>query len=78
MSWEKFTKHYLSIDELDFALDISRIDFSDDFLSEMEPKIQSAFLAMTELEAGAIANPDEGVWLVITGYATPPSLLSPS
>jgi glucose-6-phosphate isomerase len=46
MSWEKFTKHYLSIDALDFALDISRVDFSDDFLSEMEPKIQSAFLAM--------------------------------
>ena len=43
MSWKKFTKHYLSIDELDFALDISRIDFNDDFLSEMEPKIQSAF-----------------------------------
>ena len=60
MSWEKFTKHYLSIDELDFALDISRIDFSDDFLSEMEPKMQSAFLAMADLEAGAIANPDEG------------------
>ena len=60
MSWENFTKHYLNIDELDFALDISRIDFGDDFLSEMEPKMQSAFLAMDDLEAGAIANPDEG------------------
>ena len=60
MSWENFTKHYLNIDELDFALDISRIDFGDDFLSEMEPKMQSAFLAMADLEAGAIANPDEG------------------
>ena len=60
MSWENFTKHYLNIDELDFALDISRIDFDDDFLSEMEPKMQSAFLAMADLEAGAIANPDEG------------------
>jgi glucose-6-phosphate isomerase len=60
MSWKKFTQHYLSIDELDFALDISRIDFGDDFLAEMEPKIQSAFEAMQELEAGAIANPDEG------------------
>ena len=48
MSWENFTKHYLNIDELDFALDISRIDFDDDFLSEMEPKIQSAFLAMAD------------------------------
>ena len=79
MSWEKFTKHYLSIDELDFALDISRINFSDDFLSEMEPKIQSAFLAMTELEAGAIANPDEGrmvghYWLRNPALAPQPEL----
>jgi glucose-6-phosphate isomerase len=79
MSWEKFTKHYLSIDELNFALDISRIDFSDDFLSKMEPKMQSAFLAMTELEAGAIANPDEGrmvghYWLRNAALAPQPEL----
>ncbi|MGB0335332.1 MAG: glucose-6-phosphate isomerase [Opitutales bacterium] len=60
MNWQKFTKHYLSIDELDFALDISRIDFSEGFLTEMEPRMQSAYTAMAELEAGAIANPDEG------------------
>ena len=59
MSWEKFTQHYLSLPELSFALDISRIDFGDDFLAEMEPKMQAAFSAMDELEAGAIANPDE-------------------
>ena len=60
MSWEKFTKHYLSLDELEFALDISRVDFGDSFLAEMEPQMQAAFTAMTELEAGSIANPDEG------------------
>ena len=70
MSWENFTKHYLNIDELDFALDISRIDFGDDFLSEMEPKMQSAFLAMADLEAGAIANPDEGRMVGHYGFAT--------
>jgi glucose-6-phosphate isomerase len=59
MSWEKFTKHYLSLPELDFALDISRIDFGDGFLDEMEPKMQAAYKAMAKLEAGAIANPDE-------------------
>lgn len=79
MSWERFTKHYLSIDELDFALDISRIDFGDNFLSEMEPKIQSAFTAMDELEAGAIANPDEGrmvghYWLRNAALAPQPEL----
>lgn len=60
MSWERFSKHYLSLPEIDFALDISRIDFDDAFLSEMEPRIQAAYAAMSELEAGAIANPDEG------------------
>jgi glucose-6-phosphate isomerase len=60
MSWERFKKHYLNINELDFALDVSRIDFGDDFLAEMEPRIQAAFTAMQELEAGAISNPDEG------------------
>lgn len=79
MSWEKFTKHYLSIEELDFALDISRVDFGDDFLEEMEPKMQSAFTAMSELEAGAIANPDEGrmvghYWLRNAKLAPQPEL----
>ena len=79
MSWEKFTKHYLSIDELDFALDISRIDFGDDFLAEMEPKMQSAFQSMADLEAGAIANPDEGrmvghYWLRNSALAPEPEL----
>lgn len=79
MSWKKFTKHYLSIDELDFALDISRIDFGDDFLAEMEPRMQSAFSAMDALEGGAIANPDEGrmvghYWLRNAQLAPKPEL----
>jgi glucose-6-phosphate isomerase len=79
MSWERFTQHYLSIDALDFALDISRIDFGDDFLAKMEPKIQSAFSAMAELEAGAISNPDEGrmvghYWLRNAALAPQPEL----
>ena len=79
MNWQKFTKHYLSIDELDFALDISRIDFSEGFLTEMEPRMQSAYTAMAELEAGAIANPDEGrmvghYWLRNAELAPTPAL----
>jgi len=81
MSWEKFTKHYLSLPELDFALDISRIDFGGDFLAEMEPKMQEAFKAMAELEAGAIANPDENrmvghYWLRDAALAPEPELSS--
>jgi glucose-6-phosphate isomerase len=60
MSWDRFKQYYLNINELDFALDISRIDFDESFLAEMEPRIQAAFTAMQELEDGAISNPDEG------------------
>jgi glucose-6-phosphate isomerase len=81
MSWERFTKHYLSLPELNFALDVSRIDFGDAFLAEMEPKIQAACEAMRELERGAIANPDEGrmvghYWLRNPALAPQPELTS--
>src|ERR1041385_575181 len=33
--------------------------FPDEFFGQMQPKIEKAFAAMRELEAGAIANPDE-------------------
>lgn len=59
MSWERFKHGYLYINELGFGIDISRVDFNPSFLDQMEPKIQAAYAAMQELEAGAIANPDE-------------------
>ena len=59
MSWERFKQRYLHIDALNFGIDISRIDFDDAFLETMEPKMQAAYRAMHDLEAGAIANPDE-------------------
>lgn len=59
MSWERFKQFYLNIDILRFGIDISRVDFNDSFLDEMEPKIQAAYTAMQKLEAGSIANPDE-------------------
>lgn len=79
MSWKKFTQHYLSLPELDFALDISRIDFGDDYLGDMELRMQAAFQAMSELEAGAIANPDEKrmvghYWLRNSALAPQPEL----
>src|SRR5438128_5764189 len=33
--------------------------FPADFFEKMQPRIEKAFAAMRELEAGAIANPDE-------------------
>jgi glucose-6-phosphate isomerase len=57
--WERFQKHFLRYSDLDFSIDISRMRFADDFFERMRPRIDRAFVAMAELEKGAIANPDE-------------------
>src|SRR5213078_4534566 len=57
--WQRFQQYFLYYRDLDFSLDISRMKFPDDFFEKMQPKIGKAFAAMRELEAGAIANPDE-------------------
>src|SRR5205807_9316597 len=57
--WQRFQQYFLRYDDLDFAIDISRMKFTDDFFDKMRPKIDKAFAAMRDLEAGGIANPDE-------------------
>jgi glucose-6-phosphate isomerase len=57
--WQRFQRHFLHYDDIDFSLDISRMRFGDEFLDEMRPQVEKAFAAMDELESGAIANPDE-------------------
>ena len=57
--WERFQHYYREYPAVGLALDFSRMDFTDDFLSRMEQPMQRAFAAMDELEKGAIANPDE-------------------
>jgi glucose-6-phosphate isomerase len=57
--WQRFQQYFLYYRDLDFSLDISRMNFSEDFFEKMQPKIEKAFAAMRELEAGAIANPTE-------------------
>ena len=57
--WERFKKYYSVYPSIGLALDISRMNFADDFLETMEPRMQTAFAAMAALEKGAIANPDE-------------------
>ena len=57
--WQRF-QNYLIVDErTGISLDVSRMRFADDYLPRMEGAAQKAFAAMRELEAGAIANPDE-------------------
>src|SRR5438552_15095312 len=57
--WPRFQKYFLRYDDLGFSIDISRMRFADDFFPRMDALVQEAFAAMRELEAGAIANPDE-------------------
>src|SRR5437667_2283706 len=57
--WQRFHRYLLYYRDLDFSIDISRMKFPEDFFEKMQPKIEKAFTAMRELEAGAIANPTE-------------------
>jgi len=57
--WERFKSTSFFDAQLSFSLDISRVDFPDSFLSDFEPKLQSAYAFMDGLERGDIANPDE-------------------
>lgn len=57
--WQRFRENLCFCPDLGLMLDISRMNFSDGFLAEMEPRMQQAFAEMEALEKGAIANPDE-------------------
>lgn len=57
--WERYNKHLCKCAKVGMSLDISRMDFDDDFFKQMKPAMDQAYQAMEELESGAIANPDE-------------------
>src|SRR5438876_12340493 len=57
--WQLFQQYFLRYPDLGFSIDISRMKFPDDFFEKMRLRVDKAFAAMRELEAGAIANPDE-------------------
>ncbi|XAR62093.1 Glucose-6-phosphate isomerase [Bertholletia excelsa] len=58
--WRRYVQWLYQHKELGLYLDVSRMGFTDEFVEDMEPKLQAAFRAMEELDKGAIANPDEG------------------
>src|SRR5713101_8325803 len=77
--WQRFQQYFLYYRDLGFSIDISRMKFPDDFFERMQPKIDKAFAAMRELEAGGIANPDEKrmvghYWLRSPSLAPTPEL----
>ncbi len=77
--WLRYKKYYTEFSSLGLAMDLSRMNFGDDYFHKMEPAIQTAFREMDALEAGAIANPDEGrmvghYWLRNPELAPEPAL----
>lgn len=57
--WHRFQTHYSEYPGLGLAVDLSRMNFGEEFFPQMEPRLQAALAEMKALEAGAIANPDE-------------------
>lgn len=57
--WQRFSQWYRFYPEIGLRLDISRMRFDDAFITALTPKLKAALAEMGELEAGAIANPDE-------------------
>lgn len=57
--WQQFRERLIFDRESGFALDTSRLKYDSDYLLRLEPKMQKAFQLMEQLEAGAVANPDE-------------------
>src|SRR5512140_416441 len=57
--WERYQRTLCRCEPLGITLDVSRMQFGDDFLSRMAEPMARAMDAMASLEKGAIANPDE-------------------
>ena len=57
--WQRFQTQYTEFRSLGLALDVSRVDFPDDFLASRKGLVERALAAMADLEKGARANPDE-------------------
>jgi glucose-6-phosphate isomerase len=57
--WQRYQDWLYYHEGLELYLDVSRMRFDDRFVEAMTPKFDKAFHQMKDLEAGAIANPDE-------------------
>jgi glucose-6-phosphate isomerase len=79
MSWQNYNQSLLRYPQFGFSLDLSLMDIGADFYQKMDSRIQKAFADIAALEAGAIANPDEGrmvghYWLRNADLAPTPEL----
>ncbi len=60
MSWQSYNQSLVRYPQHGFSLDLSLMDIAPDYISALAPKIAKAFSDIAAIEAGAIANPDEG------------------
>jgi len=74
--WQRYNERTTFHDEIGLTLDLSRVDFPDDFFTAKQEAVDKAFAAMAELEEGAIANPDEN--RMVGHYWLRNSALAPS
>lgn len=58
--WRRYQQHLCECPGLGLSLDVSRVPFSTAFMKKMRGPMAEAYDAMAGLEAGEIANPDEG------------------
>ncbi|ANV83760.1 glucose-6-phosphate isomerase [Picosynechococcus sp. PCC 7003] len=58
--WQRYQAWLYYHPELEFYVDISRMGFDEAFVQSLQPKFDKAFQDLKAIEAGAIANPDEG------------------
>jgi glucose-6-phosphate isomerase len=57
--WQRFQRYYSTYPSIGLSVDLSRMNFPDDFFERMAEPMRKSFEAMDALEKGAIANPDE-------------------
>lgn len=60
MSWSTYAASLIRYPQFGFSLDTSLMDLDEAFFAKMALKVEKAHADIAALEAGAIANPDEG------------------
>ncbi len=58
--WSRYQTHLIRHEDLGISLDVSRMHFDDAFPEKMAGECARAMADMKALEAGGLANPDEG------------------
>jgi glucose-6-phosphate isomerase len=57
--WKRYQQYLVRYEDMGFSMDISRMNFPAGLFSNMAGPVKKALAEMKQLEAGAIANPDE-------------------